>query len=500
MAHSLAVMSTYSQREADDLIFTGFLAAALAEPPRDSIAELLNPRHHSIHYLAVDDSAPSNHAPPAVVFIGDAIIALTANETRDWLVPSNQRDFLASPQRQQWQASRDRAIVEWRGLDVFEEVDTLPDGVKAINSLWVDKLKHHPDGTVACKSRPCIIDKRPQDDVFSPTPQMISILAIIAMGTAASATMEVIDFQFDAHCAFQQTRVTHTDEAKYTYIKPLPGYGRPGVHWRLLAHAQGTRPAAKEFRLDFTRRIAAIGFYPAFADQCVFLHTSRKAVFGLHVDDGLGWTSCRATADTLAAFLEKEYPGSAFAGWNDYVGYEVRRDLERQTTTVTAQRLIEKLCNDLLDASYTHAPATPSAPSIMLLTGEAPPHPTDPSYAQYAMRQSTVRSVLGSLIFITSVRVEARHATTRCCRHMSNPSAAVLAAVQHIMLYLRATKLDGLTYHADAPLEQRSPDVGTFNLTTRRPHYTTSSPTPTSRQTAVSAAPSTCWAEPPSRR
>ena len=469
--HTIAVVSAHDQRETEDLTFTGFLAATLATPLGPP-SEFLDPLHYSLVHLAGDAPFSVIQSPPQrCVFVEGNVVALSAGETRDWLVPKNQREFNASPQRMHWQAARDRAIDDWRTLGVFVETLSLPPGTKPIRTLWVDKLKHNADGTYACKSRPCIVDKRPTEDVFSPTPQLISVLSIIAMGTAASATQEVIDFQFDAHCAFQQTKVSETDESRFTYIQPLPGYGSPGAHWKLLVHAQGTRPAAKEFRLDFTRRVASIGFHPTFTDQCVYVHTSRSGVFSLHVDDGLGWTTDPAIAAELRAFLDREYPGSKFAGWNDYIGYEVRRNLGAKTTKVTAARLIHKLCDELLDGTYTHAPSSPSAPSIMKLTGEPAPEPSDPSHADYDLRRSKVRSALGSLIFITAIRVDARHATTRCCRHMATPSADVLAAVQHIMLYLRGSVDDGLTYHANAPLEQFAPDVGTFNLHVCRPHY-----------------------------
>ncbi|CAL1399701.1 unnamed protein product [Linum trigynum] len=331
----------------------------------------------------------------------------------------------------------DRAMdVEFEALEenhTWDLVPRPPPTVPVIGSRWVYNLKFLPDGSLERFKARVVAQGVCQEygidfeETFAPVAKMLTVRSLLAVASMRGWPL----FQLDVKNAF-----LHGELKETVYMERPPGYtrGTPDQVCLLRRSLYGLKQAPRAWFDKFHSTILTLGFQQSLNDPSLFTrHTGAGLVVLLiYVDDMIitGDDSAGITALTdglHASFNLKEL------GFVDYfLGLEVKRSsagiLLYQTRYV----------DDLLETAR-FAECTPvSTPMEMNLKLGRESGDLLPDGGKH------YRSVVGSLIYLTSTRPDIAYAVQIVSQFMSSPRTDHLAAVHRILRYLQGTREVGL--------------------------------------------------------
>ena len=288
-------------------------------------------------------------------------------------------------------------------------------------------------------------------DSTVPTPLWSTTLMLIGECTVAQG----IDFQFDCPQFFQQTDCVTPNGS--LWLLPPPRYQRKekGVRvlWRCVKWLQGAKGAGAAARASFNELVTKndlLVFTVSTWDPSLYIHDSSagKIRFCLHGDDGCGgWSTSQELVDKLIKLLDGrygKYKPLKYGKWCKQLGFPVKRDLKKGTTTITAEPYIEGL-RSLVAGDLPYFPKTPYSKEINELEPAELPEPGSVEETQFNADISWMREAHGSLIHIGKVRKDALPAINMTSRYSHRPDKKAIRCTKHTIWYLLNTLEIGLT-------------------------------------------------------
>jgi hypothetical protein len=295
---------------------------------------------------------------------------------------------------------------------------------------------------------------------------------------AIRACYPVHDFQFDVSNAFQATR---TDEDPSESPKPLyynqpPGFAVYGANGeklvcRALTAHQGRIDSARLFSTKFGRTcakragmrrylwdpqlwdfhrgplattsddlekvLASVTDQPGSADA-----PNGWAVFGRHVDDGLGISSSLTLTEYLMNALRSEWT-IKLSRSTKVIGYAFECNDADRTVTVSCLPVIAAAVKAHTSDKSTFKPRHPYSMGIASVGFGERPELGSPERAEFDTMQSKTKSLLGLDIWVSRAHTNMVFPTNFLCGYMSNPSGEVYKHALHSLLH---------EYHYPTPL------------------------------------------------
>eukprot|EP00966_Prymnesium_polylepis_P141662 3271355-Prymnesium_polylepis.2 len=153
--------------------------------------------------------------------VGDQVMPLEhdATNAHTWHTPKNYGEYLKSPQRGLWRTAMELKMDQYRALDVFELVtEEYARGFNTgiMGSLWAFKIKFDEIGAFQkLNPRWCVMGGDMSREIYESYSDVMKWVTLLIMG-AIRSSYKVDDFQFDISDAFQATR---TDKP----VAPLNG-------------------------------------------------------------------------------------------------------------------------------------------------------------------------------------------------------------------------------------------------------------------------------------
>ena len=314
---------------------------------------------------------------------------------------------------------------------------SLPPGVKALNCLWVFKVKCGPNGKVTRYKARITVDGKSQvygidfHETFAPVAFATTIRLLFAIGLSLGLTFR----QYDIKCAFLSATLPENERV---YMRAPPGSGQRG-YWHLRKSLYGLRQSPRLFNQHLHASLTTLGFKACTFDPCLYHHAECGAYLVIVVDDMILASPSDAFTANFAAEMRKVYDIKDL-GVPEYV-IGVRISVMPHAIKFTQDRYIE-------DMHAEHQPgdkptSTPAVPSeVLCLTGvhgqaESPLLPDAKIF----------RSLVGSLMYALITRPDVAAAVSMVARYLAKPRVAHLQAAHRILRYLHHTRTKSLIFN-----------------------------------------------------
>ena len=162
------------------------------------------------------------------------------------------------------------------------ELTSLPPGKFPIGCRWVYKIKHHPDGSIACYKARLMAKGYNQVegidfiDSFSPMTKPVTVRLLIAIVASSSWPLH----QLDINNAF-----LHGFLDEEVVMLPPKGYvaAQPGQVYRLHRSLYGLCQASRQWNSKLCFKLTSYGFTQSSHDHCLFVQQSSSAFLALVV-------------------------------------------------------------------------------------------------------------------------------------------------------------------------------------------------------------------------
>ena len=322
-----------------------------------------------------------------------------------------------------WRQAREKELEQLKQYEVYEELDEIPTGKQTIDTKWVYRIKHNPDGSKKFKARltgrgftqlPGLhYDRTDAPTARAETWRTIAILAL---------SKQWIIHQYDVVAAYLQATVNHD-----IYIKDPAVTGNKV--WRLIKALYGLKQSAREWNLEITGLLIQAGLRQCISDPASFY--SENVMLALHIDDFL----------IAASSIEAE--AAILNGIKEAVELEYRGKPEKFLGT-TWSWVENEIIIDSSDAIYKLSEAhtfTPGATTPLTTDHDLTAAQSDDEMADLAQYQS----VIGSLLYIARMtRPDILFATTALGKHCSRPAVRHWMATMRVISYLARTANFGI--------------------------------------------------------
>ena len=378
---------------------------------------------------------PCGHA--LVTDCNPAYLANVPDLARQHITPKGYSQAMASKDKLHWLRAIFGELKSVKDQGVYVFVEKLPPGVKALNCLWVFKVKCGPDGKVTRFKARITVDGKSQiygidfHETFAPVAFATTIRLLFAIALSLGLTFR----QFDIKCAFLSATLPENERV---YMRAPPGFGKRG-YWHLRKSLYGLRQSPRLFNQHLHASLTKIGFTACTFDPCLYHHTECGAYLVIVVDDMILASPSDAFTANFAAEMRKVYDIKDL-GIPEYV-IGVRISVTPTAIKFTQDRYIEDMFAEHQPGGK--ATSTPAVPSdVLCMSGvhgqaESPLLPNAKIY----------RSLVGSLMYALISRPDVAAAVSMVARYLAKPRLAHLQAAQRILRYLHHTRAMSLVFN-----------------------------------------------------
>ncbi|CAL1352482.1 unnamed protein product [Linum trigynum] len=309
-----------------------------------------------------------------------------------------------------------------------------PPPTPVIGSRWVYTLKFLPDGTLERYRARVVAQGYSQEygidfeETFAPVAKMVSVRSLLAVASIRQWPL----YQLDVKNAF-----LHGDLKETVYMEIPPGYphgNRANQVCLLHRSLYGLKQAPRAWFEKFQSTILSLGFQQSLNDPSLFTRRSSRGlvVLLLYVDDMIVSGDDAEGISALTKGLHESFSLKELGSLSYFLGLEVHRS--SKGILLSQQKYID----DLLDSSRFSDCTPVSTPmELHLKLGRETGTLLSDGGKFY-------RSIVGSLIYLTSTRPDIAYAVQIVSQFMSAPRSAHMDAVHRILRYLQGTRSVGL--------------------------------------------------------
>ena len=365
-------------------------------------------------------------------------IAAVPDMARAHITPKHYGEAMHSKDKVHWLKAIFDELKSVQDQGVFKFVATLPEGEKALTSVWVFKVKCGPDGKISRYKARITVNGKSQiygihySETFAPVAFATTIRLLLVIALVSSLELR----QFDIKCAFLYADLPKKERV---YMRAPPGYGRKG-YWFLLKSLYGLSQSPRRFNQHLDGTLTKLGWESCTFDPCLYRHIKSGAYLVVIVDDMILASPSTAFTKSFYANMSAVYDIKDL-GEPKYI-IDVRVDIGKDSLKLLQDRYISDLHEK--HKGNTRATATPAVASLSLcMSGikgqdESPLLPVPKDY----------RSLVGGLMYTLITRPDVAAAVSVCARYLAHPRQAHMNAALRVLSYLHQTRHMALTYHA----------------------------------------------------
>jgi len=278
-------------------------------------------------------------------------------------------------------------------------------------------------------------------DVFSPVTKLSTLRMLLSLVAANDLELRHVDVA----TAFLNGELT---EEVYTAIPPGLEKVYTGMCFKLKKAIYGLKQAPRVWWLNLSNTLAAHGFKPTYADQCLFIKNGKhgKVYMLVYVDDILVAGKPEDVEDAVNVILDS-YDSKDLGNATSFLGMAITRDRKNGTLTLSQTNYIESMAQKLkydLKKVYSKAtiPMQPLTDKQEDIKHGGPPEED---------KENPYASLVGSLLYLANcTRPDISFAVGALARHLASPGIGHMGAARKLLKYCLNTRHLGLIYSADS--------------------------------------------------
>ncbi|KAK9074991.1 hypothetical protein SSX86_003310 [Deinandra increscens subsp. villosa] len=369
---------------------------------------------------------------------------LNEEQTRDLYVREGELLLIGEEPLSYRDAATDRDWVKAMRveLDAIEKNKTwsltpLPNNQKAIGLKWVFKLKKDANGKVIRHKARLVAKGYVQlkgvdfDDAFAPVARMETVRVILAM----AATNGWLVHHLDVKSAFLNGELQEE-----VYVCQPDGFevkGKENHVYKLHKALYGLKQAPRAWNYKLDKTLKELGFSKCTHEPAVYMIKKSGSVLllGVYVDDIILTGSREKDVEMFKEKMKASFDMSDMGLLSYYLGIEVKQ--EKGEITLMQSAYAKKILK--LARMERCNPSQYPMEHRLSLTKEGEGAAVDPTY---------YRQLIGSLRYLVHTQPDLCYSVGVVSRFMEAPKESHLAAVKHILRYIKGTIFNGLKYGA----------------------------------------------------
>ncbi|KAK1414173.1 hypothetical protein QVD17_29914 [Tagetes erecta] len=311
-------------------------------------------------------------------------------------------------------------------------LEKLPEGKKAIDSKWVYKIKHKPNGEVERYKARLVAKGYKQlegidfHDTFAPVAKLVTVRMLLAVAVKKNWIIH----QLDVDNAF-----LHGDLQEDVYMKIPQGFekGKENKVCKLRKSLYGLKQASRNWYQKFTSALREVGFTQSKADHSLFLFRTNEIFLAalIYVDDVIIVGNNATKIDETKAFLNNKFSIKDLGDLKYFLGIEVARTRDG---LVLSQR---KYALDILENSGMLGCRPCTFPMEQNLKLSRYDEEERVDAGQY-------RCLVGRLLYLQATRPDISYSVNVLSQFVADPRQSHMNAIIRVLRYLKATPGQGI--------------------------------------------------------
>ncbi|GJT12009.1 putative ribonuclease H-like domain-containing protein [Tanacetum coccineum] len=318
-----------------------------------------------------------------------------------------------------WIEAMQKELIQFKLQDVWTLVD-LPNGKRAIGTKWVFRNKKDERGIVIRNKARLVAQGYTQeegidyDEVFAPVVRIEAIRLFLAY----ASFKDFVVYQMDVKSAFLYGKIEEE-----VYVCQPPRFEDPGFPNRV-----------------YKVEKALYGLHQAPRACYETLHKGDILLVQVYVDDIIFGSTKKDLCIAFEKLMHEKFQISSMGELTFILGLQVKQ--KKDGIFISQDKYVAEILKKFRFTEVKTA-STPMETQKPLLKDE------DGKELDVHM----YRSMIGSLMYLTSSRLDIMFAVCACARYQVNPKILHLHAVKRIFRYLKGQLKLGLSYPKDSPFD-----------------------------------------------
>ncbi|GJS40829.1 putative ribonuclease H-like domain-containing protein [Tanacetum coccineum] len=340
-----------------------------------------------------------------------------------------------------WIEAMQEELLQFKLQQVWTLVD-LPHRKRAIGTKWVYRNKKDERGIVIRNKARLVAQGYTQekgidyDEVFAPVVRIKAIRLFLAY----ASFKDFIVYQMDVKSAFLYGKIEEE-----VYVCEPPGFEDPEFLdrvYKVEKELYGLHQAPRAWYETLSTYLLDNGFQRGQIDKTLFIKRVKSDILliQVYVDDVIFRSTKRKLCTEFEKLMHKKFQMSSMGELNFFLGLQVT---QKDDGIFFSQ---DKYVDEILKKfgfSIVKTTSTPMETSKPLLK-DAEAEDVD---------VHLYRSMIGSLMYLTSSRPDIIFVVCACARFQVTPKVSHLHAVKRIFKYLKGQPKLGLWYPKDSPFD-----------------------------------------------
>ncbi|GJS11412.1 putative ribonuclease H-like domain-containing protein [Tanacetum coccineum] len=340
-----------------------------------------------------------------------------------------------------WIEAMQDELLQFKLQKVWTLVD-LPYGKRAIGTKWVYRNKKDERGIVVRNKARLVAQGYTQeegidyDEVFA----LVARIEAIRLFLAYASFMNFVVYQMDVKSAFLYGKIEEE-----VYVCQPPGFEDPEFPDRVYKVEKalyGLHQAPRAWYETLSTYLLENRFQRGIIDKTLFIKKVKGDILlvQIYVDDIIFRSTKKELCTEFEKLMHKKFQMSSIGELTFFLGLQV---MQKEDGIFISQ---DKYVDEILKKfgfSTVRIASTPMETSKPLLK-DAEAEDVD---------VHLYRSMIGSLMYLTSSRPDIMFAVCACARFQVTPKVSHLHAVKRIFRYLKGQPKLGLWYPKDSPFD-----------------------------------------------
>ncbi|GJY53585.1 putative ribonuclease H-like domain-containing protein [Tanacetum coccineum] len=340
-----------------------------------------------------------------------------------------------------WIEAMQEELLQFKLQQVWTLVD-LPNGKRAIGTKWVYRNKKDKRGIVIKNKARLVAQGYTQeegidyDEVFA----HVARIKAIRLFLAYASFKDFVVYQMDVKSAFLYGKIKEE-----VYVCQPLGFEDPDFPDRVYKVEKalyGLHQAPRAWYETLSTYLLDNGFQRGKIDKTLFIRRDKGDILlvQVYVDDIIFGSTKKSLCTEFEKMMHKKFQMSSMGELTFFLGLQVKQ--KEDGIFISQDKYVTEILKKFgfSDVKTASTPMETHKPLLKDADGED-------------VDEHLYRSMIGSLMYLTSSRPDIMFAVCACARFQVNPKSSHLHAVKRIFRYLKGQPKLGLWYPKDSPFD-----------------------------------------------
>ncbi|GKA03786.1 putative ribonuclease H-like domain-containing protein [Tanacetum coccineum] len=340
-----------------------------------------------------------------------------------------------------WIEAMQDELLQFKLQKVWTLVD-LPNGKRAIGTKWVYRNKKDERGIVIKNKARLVAQGYTQEEgidyneVFAPVARIEAIRLFLAY----ASFKDFVVYQMDVKSAFLYEKI----EEEVYVCQPLgfEDLDFPDRVYKVEKALYGLHQAPRSWYETLLTYLLDNGFQRGKIDKTLFIRRVKGDILlvQVYVDDIIFGSTKKSLCTEFEKMMHKKFQMSSMGELTFFLGLQVKQ--KEDGIFISQDKYVTEILKKFgfTDVKTASTPMETQKPLLKDADGED-------------VDEHLYRSMIGSLMYLTSSRPDIMFAVCACARFQVNPKSSHLHAVKRIFRYLKGQPKLGLWYPKDSPFD-----------------------------------------------